>query len=176
MIHQYPAYNATVASESAQPGARDSASPLPAETKFPSGGAEVNGLQLSLYTPHEVKAGSNLPAVLRLRTTRSSAITLLSDDNPSGVDYDFTVTTGDGKPVLPRPDYVKMITRISRETIDAEHPSLMAVDLNKRFDLVPGMYRIHAVRSLNEVVVAGDRFTSRVLTTIVSNTVELIVD
>jgi hypothetical protein len=176
LMHHYPAYVATVASESALPSACASASPLPIAISFPPSGAEVSGFRLTLYAPHELKAGSPVPTVLRLQTTRSPEIALLSDDNPSGVDYDFILTRADGKPVLPRPEYTKMITRISRETISEECPSLMMVALDKRYDLVPGKYSIQAVRRLSEAIVTNDNLTSRDLATITSNTVELIVD
>ncbi len=152
-----------------------SATPPPGVT-FEARGPQSGLLRLSLYVPPAVRRGERLVATLRLEVVHDEPLSLLSNDNPGGADYDFVVTDArTGKALAKRDDYIVMITRISYEAILRECPVYQSVTLTRAYDFPTGTFLIRATRRPTQVRQMGDRLETKRLPDIQSNVVPVTV-
>ncbi len=158
------------------PACIQSSATLPAGATFDARGPQSGALRLSLYVPPAVQRGAPLVATLRLEVIQDRSLSLLSNDNPGGADYDLVVTDArTGTPLKKRDDYLTMITRISYEAVSRECPAYQSVSLSRPYDLPAGTFYVQATRRPTRVRQIHDRLETKRLPDIQSNVVTVTV-
>jgi hypothetical protein len=148
----------------------------PAGRTFEARGPQSGPLRLSLFVPASVKRGEPLLATLRLEDVSDEAMSLLSNDNPHGLDYDFVIKDArTGTEIAKRDDYIPMITRISSEAVAPGCPAFQSVSLTRSYDLPVGTYVIRARRRPARVVRLSEPIELVKLPVVQSNAVSVTV-
>lgn len=148
----------------------------PAMPTFEARGPQSGPLRLSLFVSASVMHGDPMLAVLRLEDVSDEPMSLLSNDNPHGLDYDFVVKDArTGTAIAKRDDFVGMITRISNEAVAPGCPAFQSVSLTRSYDLPVGTYLIRATRRPTRAVLVHDKLQLTKLPELQSNTVSVTV-